>query len=48
MIELLKQHWEWIIYGLIFSYCVWHGFKIEFNSGNILFSYEVYPLKRFF
>lgn len=33
---------------LVFCFVVWHGLKITFYVGNIGFTYEIYPAKRFF
>jgi hypothetical protein len=45
--EFIKEYYMWAVYAVIFIYCVWNGFKIEFSVGNhIYFSYEIYELKR--
>jgi len=45
--EFIQEYWLWCLYAVIFAYCVWSGFKIEFSIGdNIYFSYEIYEFKR--
>ncbi|MBO8161086.1 MAG: hypothetical protein H0Z24_05570 [Thermosipho sp. (in: Bacteria)] len=37
-----------VILIIVLVYMIWHGWRIDFKSGNIEFSFEIYSLKRFF